>query len=80
ARFEVELLLEEMRRVITYSHWKATWWRQRADGVPNADDETRQGIHAYAMLRAWREEGQAARLTEKWSPLMRVGRELLDGL
>ncbi|KAG1784907.1 uncharacterized protein HD556DRAFT_1451293 [Suillus plorans] len=49
---EVELLLEEMRRVRVFLSWHATWWDEQADrrvGLPAAEAE---GINGYARRQA----------------------------
>ncbi|KAJ6475018.1 hypothetical protein C8R47DRAFT_986520 [Mycena vitilis] len=52
---EVNLLREEMRRVLRYLSWAASWWDERAD-VPVAWDEiaapTQHGKAAYAAKQA----------------------------
>ncbi|KAF8993591.1 hypothetical protein BDZ89DRAFT_972725 [Hymenopellis radicata] len=77
---EVDLLLEEMRRVIAYGHWKAAWWRERADGVPDAAPGIRLGIRAYSESQAVREERHITTLEGKWRDLRGVGEEFLAGL
>ncbi|KAI0654576.1 hypothetical protein C8Q70DRAFT_876809, partial [Cubamyces menziesii] len=63
---EERLLLEEMRRVVEYCEWKATWWRSqgtRRDG--DAPVAVQRGLHAYAAKQAdvW---GGLARRSASW--------------
>lgn len=77
---EVELLLEEMRRVEVYGRWKAAWWRERATALPNASEAVREGLKAYAERAAKREEAIVTKAVERWAPLISTARELVAGL
>lgn len=49
---EVQLLLEEMRRVRAFLSWHAAWWDEQAGrrtGLPDAETE---GIKGYAKRQA----------------------------
>ena len=55
---EVELLSEEMRRVLAFLSWEADWWREKAHGrASSMSPEELEGAVAYA-------ERQAAMRTE----------------
>ncbi len=64
---EEQLLLEEMRRVLAYCDWKATWWRSQADLrdtlVPSP---VLRGLRAYADKQAGVWEGLARRSASYW--------------
>ncbi|KAF9033948.1 hypothetical protein BDZ89DRAFT_947562 [Hymenopellis radicata] len=79
-REEVELLIEEMRRVIEYRRWKATWWISRASLLPNADDALKEGASAHALAAADRETVTADRLSARWESLTQIGEDFLAGL
>lgn len=65
---EVELLLEEMRRVLAFLEWDRDWWnkralhvRQSADGIANSPDPwpsqgkragLEEGLRAYTLRQA----------------------------
>lgn len=49
---EVELLQEEMRRVLAYFDWHARVWIERGNGWAEIDDEQREGLVAYAHRQA----------------------------
>ncbi|KAJ7080717.1 hypothetical protein C8R43DRAFT_909900 [Mycena crocata] len=52
---EVELLREEMRRVLRYLKWYATLWDARATAATartDIDAETKQGMEAYALKQS----------------------------
>ncbi len=77
---EIELLLEEMRRVAVYGNWKAAWWRARANAHPDASAALREGITGFATRAAIREEAQVREVEEKWQPLIKMGKELVEGI
>ncbi|PPR06984.1 hypothetical protein CVT24_011010 [Panaeolus cyanescens] len=49
---EVQLLLEEMRRVVRYLRWKSVWWENEASRRPNADEDIKLGLSSYAYKQA----------------------------
>ncbi|KAF8897005.1 hypothetical protein CPB85DRAFT_1440109 [Mucidula mucida] len=77
---EIELLLEEMRRVAVYGNWKAAWWRARANAHPNASVALREGITGFATRAAIWEEARVHEVEEKWQPLIKMGKELVEGI
>jgi hypothetical protein len=65
---EVELVEEEMRRVLQYLRWRAGWWRSLV-GLRDAlqpDTALREGHFAYACKQAAYMEGLAARFEATW--------------
>ena len=72
---EVELLVEEMHRVVAYFEWAGGYWAglkdRRATGtstVPFPTDVA-DGIQAYASKRAAHFRGLAAKCARRWVPL-----------
>ncbi|KAJ7497824.1 hypothetical protein B0H11DRAFT_2226462 [Mycena galericulata] len=72
-REQLELLEEEMRRILEFLRWKANWWRGMAGVRPPApsDEAARDGATAYAPTHKAYGEGnlayarrQAARLVK----------------
>jgi hypothetical protein len=65
---EVDLLEEEMRRVVEFLDWHARWWRSleglRATMQPEA--ALREGHAAYAHKQAGYMEGLSTRFQELW--------------
>ncbi|KAJ6466504.1 hypothetical protein DFH09DRAFT_1485378 [Mycena vulgaris] len=65
---EVDLLEEEMRRVVQFMDWRADWWRSllglRAAVQPDA--ALREGHAAYAHKQAGIMAGLSARFQELW--------------
>ncbi|TRM58840.1 hypothetical protein BD626DRAFT_409846, partial [Schizophyllum amplum] len=49
---EVDILKEEMRRVLRFLGWRATWWDVRAAFTATLDPAGRAGIRAYALRQA----------------------------
>jgi hypothetical protein len=49
---EVELLLEEMRRVIEFLKWQAEWWGGRANSRSLESAVDQEGLAAYACRQA----------------------------
>ncbi|PPQ80537.1 hypothetical protein CVT24_002657 [Panaeolus cyanescens] len=49
---EVQLLLEEMRRVVDYLTWKSAWWEKQASRRPDADEAVKAGLSSYAHKQA----------------------------
>ncbi|KAF9018828.1 hypothetical protein BDZ89DRAFT_959732 [Hymenopellis radicata] len=64
---EVELLLEEMRRVVEFHRWSGSCWRARVNARGNVSPELRQGISAFAREQAARQTDLADGLERKWA-------------
>lgn len=63
---ERKLLLEEMRRVISYFEWKARWWRSQAARHPNASPRVQRGLAIYAEKQAAMFDRLAIRTASYW--------------
>jgi hypothetical protein len=70
---EVDLLEEEMRRVLQFFEWRADWWRAqvglRAGGQEGA---LREGHAAYAYKQAGYMDGLRTRFREEWSSVAKL--------
>lgn len=50
---EVELLQEEMRRVLAFLQWQSDWWKTRGGDLSHVPDDTiRAGMIAYRERQA----------------------------
>ncbi|KAF7298517.1 CxC2 domain-containing protein [Mycena indigotica] len=63
---EVELLEEEMRRVLQFCAWKANWWRERRDRRQGLPDAIMSGLRAYAYRQAHIQESRHAQFFRNW--------------
>ncbi|KAI0744413.1 hypothetical protein C8Q76DRAFT_606972, partial [Earliella scabrosa] len=76
---EVELLNEEMRRVLAYFEWRAGWWRNQAEQRDDVPEVLKRGLAAYAEKSASVFEGLAAGCAARWVPYLRTRKEALPG-
>ena len=67
---EVELTLEEMRRVLCFMDWRAHHWRSLISKRQVSDATLREGIAAYAEKQAYIEEAMARNFSQKWIPTL----------
>jgi hypothetical protein len=49
---EVTLLQEEMRRVLAFLQWQATWWTEQGDRWEGLPPDVTAGLCAYAHRQA----------------------------
>ncbi|KAJ7906944.1 hypothetical protein B0H13DRAFT_2233541 [Mycena leptocephala] len=65
---EVDLLEEEMRRILVFVEWKGQWWRQMKDGRSDVTEDVaaREGFNAYAERQAVIQETLKARFEKDW--------------
>ncbi|KAJ7186909.1 hypothetical protein C8R46DRAFT_1206901 [Mycena filopes] len=64
---EVELLREEMKRVLRFLRWRAQWWEERrAKRRLNVTPELRAGLEAYAARQAWLAREVARKFKRVW--------------
>ncbi|EDR06772.1 uncharacterized protein LACBIDRAFT_299636 [Laccaria bicolor S238N-H82] len=67
---EVLILQEEMRRVLAFFEWKATWWLQQGIRRQGLESSVHSGIVAYALKQAAICSRMAARCAAYWLPVM----------
>ncbi|KAK7002264.1 CxC2 domain-containing protein [Favolaschia claudopus] len=63
---EVELLREEMRRVLRFLAWRAGWWEERAVSQREVRDDLRAGLEGYAARQAALARQIARRFKSAW--------------
>ena len=63
---EVELLLEEMRRVCKFLEWQARFWDQQAYRKVESDHTQLKGLAAYAKKQASIRREMRVRFTDQW--------------
>ncbi|EIW51877.1 uncharacterized protein TRAVEDRAFT_54297 [Trametes versicolor FP-101664 SS1] len=63
---EEQLLLEEMRRVIVFFAWRASWWREQAGCREGLSERLGRGLAIYARRQATCFEGLATRCGARW--------------
>ncbi|THH18836.1 hypothetical protein EUX98_g8889 [Antrodiella citrinella] len=63
---EVRLLQEEMRRVLEFLTWKASWWRAQAGQRADGSSMLKQGLAAYAEKEARVHEDLAKTFALRW--------------
>jgi hypothetical protein len=68
---DVDLLLEEMRRTLTFFERKAAWWRGRKHLRVDEPEDIRHGIEAYAEKQAVLLERRAVSYAKYWLPLLK---------
>lgn len=67
---EVLLLKEEMRRVLAFLDWKATWWKERQELRSEGSKELVEAIRAYAIGQETLQKSLAKHFRTLWkSPL-----------
>ncbi|TEB21686.1 hypothetical protein FA13DRAFT_1582307, partial [Coprinellus micaceus] len=70
-REEVQLIKEEMCRVVVYLHWKAGWWE--GQGIRRSDDidvDVAHGLEAYSAKQASYCRRLAADCLTHWLPTL----------
>ncbi|EIN10159.1 hypothetical protein PUNSTDRAFT_64703, partial [Punctularia strigosozonata HHB-11173 SS5] len=68
---EIVLLVEEMRRVLTFLRSKATWWEKQR-GLRMAEDRVMRGIDAYACRQARILTKLGSVFASRWLPLLKI--------
>ncbi|KAJ7867502.1 hypothetical protein B0H14DRAFT_2346945 [Mycena olivaceomarginata] len=75
---EVMLLQEEMRRVVRYLSWQATWWRERTELRMDWTPAVGAGARAYALKQADWHDRLAGYLRLKWNtPALTTAQEIV---
>ena len=67
---ELLILQEEMRRVLAFFEWKATWWLEQGNRRQGLEPSVHVGIVAYAHKQATIFSRMAARCATYWLPVM----------
>ncbi|KAK7046798.1 CxC2 domain-containing protein [Favolaschia claudopus] len=63
---EVDLLREEMRRVLRFLAWRAAWWEERTVSAREVRGDLRAGLQAYAARQAAMARQIARRFKSAW--------------
>jgi hypothetical protein len=71
-RWQEEMLLvtEEMRRVIAFLDWKATWWRAQGPRRTDVRDDIKDGLVAYAQRQGDLMQKLAESFAAQWYPTL----------
>ncbi|KAL0954278.1 hypothetical protein HGRIS_005406 [Hohenbuehelia grisea] len=75
---EVVLVEEEMRRVLKYCEWRASWWISQADLRTNITAELKEGIRVYCSRRADMEHRLFSTFSGMWRQCREVGQRALE--
>ncbi|KJA15107.1 hypothetical protein HYPSUDRAFT_208168 [Hypholoma sublateritium FD-334 SS-4] len=76
---ELQLLLEEMRRMLDFLKYKADWWENEAMSRMTASPELREGLSSYAASQADVQTGLASSFVWLWrKPLDLVKERQVD--
>jgi hypothetical protein len=62
----VQLVSEEMRRVLAFLEWKAGWWDRQREIQLNVCGDILEGAHAYAAKQAHVNRALAASFEVRW--------------
>jgi hypothetical protein len=62
----VELLAEEMRRVLVFLEWKATWWMNQGNRPFDVSPDIADGVRAYAAKQAHIHRTLADSFRQQW--------------
>lgn len=55
-----------MRRVVTYLHWKASWWDEQASARTKVREDLKDGLQAYAAKQATICHDLASKFMKLW--------------
>ncbi len=69
---EILLVVEEMRRTVSFLQWKARWWRNLAIEHHNRVD-IRRGVIAYHLRQEFQLLGLAGQFARVWRPTLEAG-------
>ena len=68
---EVQLVVEEMHRVLAFLEWKASWWDRQRDAQLNVSTDILEGAQAYSSKQAHVNRTLAASFRSRWSTKLR---------
>ncbi|THU86479.1 hypothetical protein K435DRAFT_683541, partial [Dendrothele bispora CBS 962.96] len=74
SREEVQLLCEELRRMMEYSLWKAEWWLTRRVGE---EGMLAEGLNSYALQQTSYMHDRHQHLDKTWTPLIDHAQKVL---
>ncbi|KAJ7748905.1 hypothetical protein B0H16DRAFT_1847881 [Mycena metata] len=79
---EVDLVEEEMRRVLQFLSWKAQWWLDLIDRRPNVTEDPvlHEGVRAYARRQSQIQSDLRARFEGNWADVAQYIQLGRDGL
>jgi hypothetical protein len=63
---EVQLVTEEMRRVVSFLEWKADWWTKQGNAHTEVRPDVADGILAYSAKQAYINHALAASFKDRW--------------
>lgn len=63
---EVELLQEEMHRVLQFFQWQAEWWSEQGSTSPPHSPAQDEGLRAYSARQSLLRRQLATRCTHMW--------------
>jgi hypothetical protein len=66
---EIMLLVEEMRWVVAFGHWKADWWDGPAGQRADMDSTLAEGLHGHAAEHAANERAFIVSIESKWGDI-----------
>ncbi|THU81286.1 hypothetical protein K435DRAFT_693869 [Dendrothele bispora CBS 962.96] len=82
---EVQLLCEELRRMMEYSLWKAEWWLSRRSGGEgmlsigeSVTAELADGLNSYALQQVSIMKNRHDHLDKTWTPLIEHAKKILN--
>jgi hypothetical protein len=67
---EVELVLEEMRRVLRFFNWRSSWWHRQSKLRQDVSDALAEGLTAYAHKQVQILQDMGGAFAAQWSPLL----------
>jgi hypothetical protein len=67
---EVELTLEEMRRVLYFMDWRTQYWQSLVSKGQVSDPTVQEGMGAYVEKQAYIAQAMARNFSQKWAPLL----------
>ncbi|KAF8978718.1 hypothetical protein BDQ17DRAFT_1338614 [Cyathus striatus] len=68
---ELQILMEEMRRVVKFCEWKSEWWMMKANERSVKNDTVQQGLVAYAYKQSELANDLATSCAHTWLPLLK---------
>ena len=77
---EVVLLDEEMRRVLVFCGWKASWWAEQPPRREGLSAPLAEGLQAYAAEQADMERRISLSWTAKWAVARELARPIVQAV